>query len=42
MRPENSPEKVAAVTGISPETLVRLARAYATADGMGVRRQRFG
>src|SRR5579862_9299146 len=31
LRPEHSPERVAAVTGISAETIVRLARAYATA-----------
>ena len=31
MRPEYSPERMAAATGISAETIVRLARAYATA-----------
>ncbi len=31
LRPAHSPEKVAAVTGISAETIVRLAREYATA-----------
>ena len=31
LRSEHSPEKVAAVTGVSAETIVRLARAYATA-----------
>ncbi len=31
LRPENSVEKAAAATGISPETIVRLARAYAAA-----------
>ena len=31
LRPEHSPEKVAAATGISPEAIVRLARAYAIA-----------
>ncbi len=35
MKPENSPEKVAAVTGISPETIVNLARTYATAGRNG-------
>jgi anaerobic selenocysteine-containing dehydrogenase len=35
MRPEHSPEKVAAITGISAETIVRLARAYATAGRNG-------
>ena len=31
LRPEHSPERVAAITGISSNALVRLARAYATA-----------
>jgi anaerobic selenocysteine-containing dehydrogenase len=31
LRSENSPEKVAAITGISPQAIVRLARTYATA-----------
>src|SRR5271170_4860614 len=31
MRPEHSPETVAAITGISPEAIVRLARTYAMA-----------
>ena len=38
LRPEHSPEKVAAATGISAETIVRLAREYAMAgreDGSG-------
>jgi anaerobic selenocysteine-containing dehydrogenase len=35
MRPENSPEKVAAITGISAETIVTLARTYATAGRNG-------
>jgi anaerobic selenocysteine-containing dehydrogenase len=34
LRPEHSPERVAAVTGIPAETIVRLARAYATAGRM--------
>jgi anaerobic selenocysteine-containing dehydrogenase len=35
LRPEHSPEKVAAITGISPQLIVRLARAYATAGRAG-------
>jgi anaerobic selenocysteine-containing dehydrogenase len=35
MSPEHSPEKVAAITGISAETIVRLARTYATAGRNG-------
>jgi anaerobic selenocysteine-containing dehydrogenase len=35
LRPEHSPESVAAITGISAETIVRLARAYATAGRKG-------
>jgi anaerobic selenocysteine-containing dehydrogenase len=31
LRPEHAPEKVAAITGIPAETIVRLAKAYATA-----------
>jgi anaerobic selenocysteine-containing dehydrogenase len=31
LRPQNSPERVAAITGISAETIVRLARQYAMA-----------
>src|SRR6202021_2651610 len=31
LRPEHSPEKVAAITGISPGAIVRVARSYATA-----------
>jgi anaerobic selenocysteine-containing dehydrogenase len=31
LRPEHAPERVAAITGIPAETIVRLARAYATA-----------
>jgi anaerobic selenocysteine-containing dehydrogenase len=31
LRPEHSPENVAAATGISPQAIVRLARTYATA-----------
>ena len=31
LRPEHSPESVAAATGISPEAIVKLARAYAIA-----------
>jgi anaerobic selenocysteine-containing dehydrogenase len=34
LRPEHSPERVAAVTGIPAETIVRLALAYATAGRM--------
>src|SRR5579871_1161329 len=37
MKPENSPEKVAAITGISAQTIVTLARAYATAGRNGSR-----
>jgi len=37
MKPENSPEKVAAVTGISAQTIVTLARTYATAGRNGSR-----
>ena len=35
LRAEHSPEKVAAATGISAETIVRLARTYATAGRAG-------
>ncbi len=35
LRSEHSPEKVAVATGISAETIVRLARAYATASRAG-------
>jgi anaerobic selenocysteine-containing dehydrogenase len=37
LRPEHSPEKVAAATGISPEAMVRLARAYAMAGRAGAK-----
>jgi anaerobic selenocysteine-containing dehydrogenase len=48
MRPENSPERVAAITGISPETIVGLARQYATAKpavirlNYGIQRSEYG
>jgi anaerobic selenocysteine-containing dehydrogenase len=35
LRAEHAPERVAAITGISAETIVRLARAYATAGRAG-------
>jgi anaerobic selenocysteine-containing dehydrogenase len=35
LRPEHSPEKVSGATGISSETIVRLARAYAMAGRSG-------
>jgi anaerobic selenocysteine-containing dehydrogenase len=37
LRPEHSPEKVAAITGISPAAIVRLARSYATAGRSDVK-----
>ena len=37
LRPEHSPEKVAASTGISPQAIVRLARTYATAGRVGTK-----
>jgi anaerobic selenocysteine-containing dehydrogenase len=37
LRPEHSPEKVAAITGISPEAIVRLARTYAIAGRTGAK-----
>src|ERR1700723_2643690 len=37
LKAEHSPEKVAAITGISPETIVWLARAYATAGRAGAK-----
>jgi anaerobic selenocysteine-containing dehydrogenase len=35
LKPEHAPEKVAEITGIPAETIVRLARAYATAGRAG-------
>src|SRR5580704_4398353 len=37
LKPENSPEQVAAMTGISAQTIVTLARTYATAGRNGSR-----
>jgi anaerobic selenocysteine-containing dehydrogenase len=37
LQPEHSPEKVAAITGISPEAIVRLARTYASAGRAGAK-----
>ncbi len=37
LKPEHSPENVAAATGIAPETIVRLARTYATAKPAAIR-----
>jgi anaerobic selenocysteine-containing dehydrogenase len=37
LRPEHSPEKMAATTGISAEAIVRLARTYATAGRAGTK-----
>ena len=37
LKPEHSPEQVAAATGISPETIVRLARTYATTKPTAIR-----
>jgi anaerobic selenocysteine-containing dehydrogenase len=37
LKPEHSPEKVARITGISPETIVTLARAYATTKPAAIR-----
>ncbi len=37
LRPEHSPETVAAITGISPEAIVRLARTYAIAGRTGAK-----
>ena len=37
LRPEHSPEKVAASTGISPQAIVRLARTYATSGRVGTK-----
>ena len=37
LKPEHSPERVAAATGISAETIVRLARAYATTKPTAIR-----
>jgi anaerobic selenocysteine-containing dehydrogenase len=37
LKPEHAPEAVAAVTGIAAETIMRLARAYATAGRNGSR-----
>ncbi len=37
LKPEHSPEKAAAATGISPDTIVRLARAYATTKPAAIR-----
>src|SRR5271154_2247612 len=39
LRPEHSPERAAAATGISAEGIVRLARAYATAGRAGSQKQ---
>ena len=37
LKPEHSPEMVARITGISPESIVRLARTYATAKPAVIR-----
>ena len=42
LRPEHSPERVAAITGISAETIVRLARRYAMAGRAATAKQSEG